>query len=50
MGKLVIVVMNMFESMIIYFMFIWVEVLDIVIVVREGVDVVMFFGEIVYGK
>lgn len=48
-GKLVVVVIQMFELMCFFFVLICVEVIDVVIVVGVGVDVVMFLVEIVFG-
>lgn len=49
-GKLVIMVIQMFESMINLLCFICVEVLDVVNVIYDGIDVVMFFVELVVGQ
>lgn len=49
-GKVVIIVINMFEIMIEKLCVICLEVLDVFNVVIDGIDVIMFLGEFVNGK
>lgn len=49
-GKVVIIVINMFEIMIDKLCVICLEVFDVFNVVIDGIDVIMFLGELVNGK